>query len=82
MAAAINWKVQFDKHDDLGTTLMPDEIQISGNNVLGIRGRGLDLHLTLEKPVEDLTPSDISVVRHRGAYSEVPPMKAVAVSPS
>ena len=86
MAAAVNWFVEFDRHDDLGTTLDPEEIRVADNKVVAIRGnktsRGLHLHITLDKPVEDLTPADISVVRHRAAFSDVPPMKAISITPS
>ena len=69
--ASRHWTVEFNRaDDDLGTSLMPDEIQVAGNQVEFLRGRGLTRQIRLMKPVKTLAPSDIKVARHRGEFSD------------
>lgn len=84
-AAAVKtkrWNVEFDREDDLGTSLDPEEIKVENNEVVALSGTRLKLQIHLRKSVRDLTPEKISVVRHRAEWSDVPPMRAVAVSPA
>ena len=71
MPATRMWDIEFDREsDDLGTTLMPDEIVVKDNEVEFIAGRGLTKAIRLQKPVQELLLDNIKVKRKLAEYSK------------
>ena len=82
MAATKHWEVKFNRaYDDTGTTLMPDEIQIPDNSVEFMTGSGEYRVIRLASPVENLSPEDIQVKRHRSEFFENLNWKAESANP-
>ena len=80
--ASTRWSIELNQEtDDLGTSLMPDEILVKGDVVKGLYGVGLKREIELHNAVNELTPKDIVIKRHRGEFSDGETWKAVSVQP-
>lgn len=74
------WDITLDRAmDDLGTSLMPDELHIADNAVVFITGSDTARTIRLAKPVKSLAPDDIAVKRSLAELSGEPSLKVVGV---
>ena len=80
MAASHYWDVTLDKaSDDLGTSLMPEELHVAGNAVEYLVGNGKTRTIRLRNAVNNLACADITIKRALADYSVEPPIRLVSV---
>ena len=76
------WRIKFNEPgDDLGTSLMPDEIHVDDNHVESISGNWHALEVRLRQAREKLSPDDITIKRHRADFSDSPMLMVVDTEP-